>query len=620
MRTIRIKLLVVISSVVLIVLAIVMGLIETINRNDIVENNFNTLRALREIKSTQVQDYIEFSRNQMITMSESNMVIEAMKSFKSAFHDFSEEQVFASIDKLELDNELNEYYADQFLPKLTPNIDGEVFASNFIPSSAVTKVLQYLFIAKNPYPIGEKQKLFTLDSSAKYSKVHERYHPGFLSFTEKFGFYDFFLVDSESGHIVYSTYKEIDYATSLLNGPHGTTSLARLFREARQATFGDFVRMEDFQPYIPSYNAPASFIASPIFDQGKNIGVLIFQMPVDRINHFMTYDNNWENVGLGKSGETYIVSSDFTLRNQSRFLMESKVEYLQAILDAGVDGPIVEKISNFNSSIGLQPVRTDGSIDAINGNSGEAIFKDYRGVKVLSSYGPLELKDLKWSILSEIDLNEAKLPIRKLRLRFLIVFIVMLPVSLILGWLFSRGLTSRIKKINQAAILLSEGHLNQKVNITGNDEISSLEKSFEKMRVSIQDLLTDQAKTIEDLSASMIPLTDDIGVMVLIGILDENRLDLLRKRISQDLSSRFHKIVILDVSSVPNIDEFSGKGLIKIAKTVRLMGSEIILSGVQASMALDMTNLEINLQGINTQNTLQNAINFALKIIEDKKQ
>ena len=159
MRTIRSKLILAISSVVFIVLVIVMGLIETINRNNVIENSFNTLRALREIKATQVQDYIEISRNQIITMSENLMVIEAMNSFKSAFQNFSDEAYLSSLNKSEIEYKLNEYYGDNFLPRLTPNIDREVFASNFIPSSSVTRALQYTFIADNPNPTGEKQKL-----------------------------------------------------------------------------------------------------------------------------------------------------------------------------------------------------------------------------------------------------------------------------------------------------------------------------------------------------------------------------------------------------------------------------------------------------------------------------
>ncbi|WP_156493340.1 hypothetical protein [Oleiphilus sp. HI0125] len=48
--------------------------------------------------------------------------------------------------------------------------------------------------------------------------------------------------------------------------------------------------IDDFAPYPPSYEDPAAFIASPIFDARELLGVLIFQMPIDRINAIMTHD------------------------------------------------------------------------------------------------------------------------------------------------------------------------------------------------------------------------------------------------------------------------------------------------------------------------------------------
>ena len=37
------------------------------------------------------------------------------------------------------------------------------------------------------------------------------------------------------------------------------------------------------------------------------MGVLLFQMPIDKINAVMTSNSDWKNVGLGDSGETYLV-------------------------------------------------------------------------------------------------------------------------------------------------------------------------------------------------------------------------------------------------------------------------------------------------------------------------
>jgi hypothetical protein len=52
-------------------------------------------------------------------------------------------------------------------------------------------------------------------TAAAYSKAHKIYHPLIRSYLEKFKYYDIFLVDHETGNIVYSVYKEVDFGTSL---------------------------------------------------------------------------------------------------------------------------------------------------------------------------------------------------------------------------------------------------------------------------------------------------------------------------------------------------------------------------------------------------------------------
>ena len=90
------------------------------------------------------------------------------------------------------------------------------------------------------------------------------------------------------------------------------------------------------------------------------IGVLIFQMPIDRINNIMTNDHNWQNVGLGISGETYLAGADYLLRNQSRFLIEDSENYFRLIDNIGVPVLTIARIRNLNSTIGLQEVKTQG--------------------------------------------------------------------------------------------------------------------------------------------------------------------------------------------------------------------------------------------------------------------
>jgi methyl-accepting chemotaxis protein len=205
------------------------------------------------------------------------------------------------------------------------------------------------------------------------------------------GYYDLFLVDHQTGNIVYSVFKELDYETSLISGPYSNSCIDKAFAMANRASEKNYTGLTDFAPYGPSYNAPASFIATAIFNCNTKIGILILQMPVDKINEVVTYGQNWQQTGLGSSGETYLIGQDFAMRCNSRFLLEDRNNYLKLIQEIGVSAGIIQTIQHKNTSIGLQQITTLGTERALNGESGFDIFPDYRGISVLSAYKPINI-------------------------------------------------------------------------------------------------------------------------------------------------------------------------------------------------------------------------------------
>ncbi len=261
----------------------------------------------------------------------------------------------------------------------------------------------------------------------------------------------------------------------------------------------DFIALADFEPYTASCNAPASFITSPIFDNGERIGVLAFQMPIDRINAIMTSREDWENVGLGKSGETYIVGSDFTLRNQSRFLIEDRENYLKLIRSLGISTDTISMIENFNTSIGLQSVKTEGTLLALQGNANTKTFPDYRGINVLSAFKPLQIDGMNWVIMSEIDEDEAFAPVYQLRDSIFAVFTLLMIAIVVASYYFAKSITRPIKELTKSSKALARGNLGVEVKVKRADEIGILALSFKSMRNSIQKLIAD----LQDINANL---------------------------------------------------------------------------------------------------------------------
>lgn len=478
------------------------------------EDAKQSLIAIRDITATQITTYIRDIEKQAVTMSENLMVIEAMASFKRDFKGYTEltrEPAFYDEAKASLER----YYTEKFGKEFASQNDGEraPISSILAGLDEESLALQADFISENPHPLGNKHLLDTPSIESDYARTHLKYHKIFRDYIDRFGFYDLFLVDHESGDIVYSVFKELDYSTSLVDGPYSNSGIGKAFALADKAKEERFTGLTDFAPYLPSYNAPASFIASPIFFQGKKIGVLIFQMPVDKINEVMTYSQNWQESGLGLSGETYLVGSDLTMRSNGRFLLEDKSAYLQLMKSLGVSRDIINTMSAKETSIGLQTVDTKGAQRALGGQSGFDIFPDYRGVSVLSAYKPLDIDGLNWSILSEIDEEEAFAPVKNLQDHVLsitgYIAVFALTAGPLLAWLLAVSILNPVKKINEAMKNLAggEGDLTVRLDASGKNEVSEVAENFNSFIQHLDDTFSALIKA----AMRLVPMAEELS-------------------------------------------------------------------------------------------------------------
>lgn len=448
------------------------------------QTNKDRLVSLRETKKIQVENYFKVIASQIRTYSENHMIVDAMDKFSTAFKQVKQQTVAS--DTVNLEGKLTERY--RYQQENTPGTSSEA-VNRWIPKGKNSQILQNLYIAANSHPTGEKHLLDAAADKTMYSQVHGQYHPSIRKFLEEFGYYDIFLVDADSGFIVYSVFKEVDYATNLKTGPYKDTGIGKAFRRALQSGKPDAVIIEDFAPYEPSYNASASFISSPIYDMGEMTGVLIFQAPVDRINDVMTSENNWRGIGLGDSGEVYLVGQDFKMRNNSRFLIEAPNEYFKFLEDLGVDSASIEKQKILKTSIGISEVKTPGSVASLNGETDFHVFPNYRGISVLSAYAPVDILGLKWGILAEIDEEEAFLVQQNIRSTSIYLGIGLVVGILLIALFFATNFSKRIKEIAGAMRKIADGDLrSDALTISSRDEMGQLQSTYNDMSVAMQNI------------------------------------------------------------------------------------------------------------------------------------
>ncbi|QBG34297.1 methyl-accepting chemotaxis protein [Litorilituus sediminis] len=467
---------------------------------------FSQLIAIREVQKTQIENYFLTLKHEVVTYSNNRMIINMMQELNDTYFNYEAQTSMQNNDKL------RQYYTEQFDQEYKKQNPASTISSvdKFQQLNQNSKSIQHAYISGNNNPLGNKNKLNYANDNSTYSQVHKKYHPHLNQFLDAFGFYDIFLVEPETGYVIYSVFKELDFATSLISGPYRDTGLAKAFAAANQSTEKNSSFLIDFSPYFPSYDAAAAFISSPIYsDAGKKIGVLIFQMPIGKINSLMTYNEQWQNIGLGESGETYLVGSDLLLRSQSRFLIEDKAGYVNALNASGIEKHIVDKISASNSGIGLHKVSTESAKLAISGQSGIKSIQDYRDVDVLSAFAPLKIDGVTWAILSEIDVAEAMKDkdemLSRIWLVISVIILVLVPITLLCGFMVGKGISTPINNfISQVNKITADKNLNNRVEYNGSDELHSLANSFNQLINDIQEIL----HSVEKLSETLLESTE----------------------------------------------------------------------------------------------------------------
>lgn len=126
-------------------------------------------------------------------------------------------------------------------------------------------------------------------------------------------------------------------------------------------------------------------------------------------------------------------------------------------------------------------------------------------------------------------------------------------------------------------------------------------------------LVQAQAAALAELSTPLIPVTETVVVMPLIGAIDSTRAYRVLDTLLQGITSHHASITIIDITGVPIVDSQVANVLIQGAQAVKLLGAEVVLTGIRPEVAQTLVGLGVNLGGIVTHGTLKTGIDYALK-------
>lgn len=465
---------------------------------------FNQLTSVRAAKKYEVENYFNEISSIVEVLGDNATITTALREFKTGFRQLSTNQL-----DVDCSRKLNNHYED-FLDQLAQNLDVKPTIELYYPNTTAACYLQFEYIVENKFPNGQKQLLQDAQDGSYYSEVHRKHHAHLTKITEEFGFYDIFLVDLETGDIVYTSFKETDFATNLYNGPYRESNLAMLTRQLRSDSDINQARMIDFAHYRPSYGTPAAFIGISITQNSETIGALILQISIDEINRITTGNQNWKSNGLGETGENYLVGKDHLMRSVSRFFLQDTLGFRQTLTDLNVPIADVDRMYRTGTTILQQDVRSEAIELALLGKQDTRIAKDYRGESVLSAFTPLQIAGLDWVLISEMDLAEAYLPIERFKRRIFIALCVIILLVTFFAMYLAGRFVKPIEKLTAGIQYLKTGDYHHRIEVVGNDEFSELGNQFNEMLNNIeqqQKKITHQNQENEKLLLNFIPAT-----------------------------------------------------------------------------------------------------------------
>lgn len=442
------------------------------------EEKSNALLAIAQLKADTLSNYFNNSKSVLQSIAQSPKTIEATPKFIDSFNNYNGIPLLQNKT-----DQLAQFYRDAFEKNYRAETGSDLDSSRLLTDiSPTTIALQHAYIADNHYPVGQKDQLRMAGDTA-YDNVHRDYHSDFRKYVSNFGFYDIFLVDLASGNVVYSVFKEIDYATNLLNGPYANSGLGQVFGKLRQK-LADGENTEtvffDYSQYLPSYDAPAGFAAAPVKINGIPKAALIIQLPLDQVSTVMNKD-----YGLGSSGESYLVGGDRLLRSDTFHSRDMTV------------------VNSFRNNL---PVTSDAINMALSSDIPTSPFaimgENYRGKDVVAVFSRLKIgDDTSWIVVVEQEVSEALAAAFYLKIVYLIMAVILVALVVFCAKYVGQLIARPIQDLSAFILQLRQKwQFSSRAKVHSKDETGQAALALNAMLESLESAVVNISSTMNDLS------------------------------------------------------------------------------------------------------------------------
>lgn len=452
---------------------------------------FDRLTSIREAQSRVLELGLRDLTGSLVVLSRGETVSGAMNAFNAGF-----EQLAGATITPEQDRALVDFYKAKFKGAE----DGRLDINALLPISPAARYLQTRYTL--PATGGGDPR-----DAGIWSGANARYDGYFSTLVKRMGLRNALLINSE-GNVVFSVNKGVELGTNVLSGPfRGEGFLPDAFRKAMASNDIDYIDTTDFSEYLPS-GQPTAWMVVPIGPTGRATGVMAIEYPATIVSNLMTGNRQWDQIGMGRTGEALVVGKDDLMRSDSRLFLEDPQAYKANAIKAGTAPDVAERAIKQGTTVLIQPVGTQATDAARRGETGTLIATDYLGQRTLMAYAPLNLDGLDWVIVAKVDSDEAFAPERNFAHRLVRSTALIIFLACLAAMVWSRLFVRPIKRLEEGAEQISTGNFNVQLPVDTKDEFGDLSVAFNEMSRTLavkHQLLTEQRQENDKLLMSLMP-------------------------------------------------------------------------------------------------------------------
>lgn len=297
------------------------------------------------------------------------------------------------------------------------------------------------------------------DEQFFYHTVHQKYHSWLSHYLKGYDYLDLLLI-SPQGKVVYTAFKDLDFAIDVMQPPFNESDLAKIYQDLQHASTNMGAKFYNFKPYPIIEGELAGFLAQPVFaENGHLLGIIVLQLN-NKITQLIT--ENMQN-----DEERYLVGPDRIVLN--------------ALQTGEKEG---QKLS-------LPQIE-----EALHGGTGSLLTIDHLQNQVIAAYGSFNILGEKFALVSQKSYAGLVSLIEHTLWNILWQSLFILCVAILIAWVFSKGLLKHLLYFVELLQRLAKNHTDFVVSHQDVDsEIGDIARAVGRLQNTVRENILMQKMT-----------------------------------------------------------------------------------------------------------------------------